>query len=485
MWSVPSSSSATACTSVYESTRTRVSMAVTPASGPSAKVAATGAGLRSITSVTAFTYRGSPGARLSRRVTGTMAASSARAGMSMAMTPVPSANARPSNTSRTRSGHGLGGSGAAARAAPAASAPAMHSIRTAVVFMRSFPFQLGERGGGVARIILLEQAPVRLFRGGGAFRRADGGAASDQAPHVLGQALKIAPLRRERIRPRGNRAMAGDHALRRQARQRIEHAQPAAQAAVKDRNVVEEHEVARQQGLRLLVEHREVGVGMGGRPRMENQPAPAEVENILAVDQPGGRDDFYPGHQVVAEDAAEIAQVERAARRQAAWQVLVADEDGVAREGGIAEHVVGMGVRVDDVAHRLRGHAADGGGELATLGHAAAGVDHGDRRVADDEADIGDGAGIGGRHHGGGALVDEHAGRDLGHRQRIGRRLRLAQGRGACQRDRTRKVSVRTAGHPGMLHGWTGQEDRNSWYTARGPWCWPWRRCWRWCRWCR
>src|SRR5262245_50768182 len=254
MWSVPSSSSATACTSVYASTRTRVSMAVTPASGPTATVAATGAGLRSITSVTAFTDRGSPGARLSRRVTGTMAASSARTGMSMAMTPVPSASGRPSNTSRTRSGHGSGGSGAAAKAAPAASAPAMHSIRTAVVFMRSFPFQFGESGGGVARIILLEQVPVRLFRRRCAFRGADGGAAGDEGAHVLGQALKIAPLGRERIRPRGDRAMAGDHALRRQARQRVEHAQPAAQAAVEDRDVVEEHEVARQQGLRLRSE---------------------------------------------------------------------------------------------------------------------------------------------------------------------------------------------------------------------------------------
>src|SRR5262249_17344061 len=173
--------------------------------GATSKRAATGAGFWSITRVTAFTLRVSPGGRLSRNVTGTMAASSARAGISMAMSPVPSAIGRPSNASRTRSGQGSVGSGAAAKAhalhARSNPTAAKRMVLAGIVLPPGrrivLPFELGESGGGVAGIILLEQLPCLLFRrgrcrGGGA----DHGAAGDVAAHIRGEALQIAPLRR-------------------------------------------------------------------------------------------------------------------------------------------------------------------------------------------------------------------------------------------------------------------------------------------------
>ena len=62
----------------------------TLASGPSWNLAAIGAGFWSITSVMLSTCLLSPGDSFVRKVTGTMAASSARDGISMAITSLPS-----------------------------------------------------------------------------------------------------------------------------------------------------------------------------------------------------------------------------------------------------------------------------------------------------------------------------------------------------------------------------------------------------------
>ena len=74
--------------------------------GPIVKVAATGAGFSSMTIVNALTRRASPGGRVARTVTGTIAASSARPGISIASRSVPSASGRPLKPDLARSGHG-------------------------------------------------------------------------------------------------------------------------------------------------------------------------------------------------------------------------------------------------------------------------------------------------------------------------------------------------------------------------------------------
>src|SRR3546814_5928041 len=92
-------------------------------------------------------------------------------------------------------------------------------------------------------------------------------------------------------------------------------------------------------------------------------------------------------------------------------------------EGAVAEAVVEVDVGGDDVADRPVG----GGGDRLAQGEAllvrGAGVDHGDARLADDEADVGDGAAVVRRHFLLQAEADEDAVGDLteGKRGRGGR----------------------------------------------------------------
>ena len=45
-----------------------------------------------------------------------------------------------------------------------------------------------------------------------------------------------------------------------------------------DRDVLEEHEITREQGSGLLVEHREIAVAMRGRPRPQDKDCGTEIE---------------------------------------------------------------------------------------------------------------------------------------------------------------------------------------------------------------
>src|SRR5262245_9585187 len=66
----------------------------------------------------------------------------------------------------------------------------------------SLPFKFGERGGCIARIIILEQLPVTSFRLGGRLRRSiDGSSARYHAADIRQQALEVTTLSGERLRP--------------------------------------------------------------------------------------------------------------------------------------------------------------------------------------------------------------------------------------------------------------------------------------------
>ena len=54
--------------------------------------------------------------------------------------------------------------------------------------------------------------------------------------------------------------------------------EPAANAAVHHGDVGEEHEVAREQGFGLLVEHGEIAVAVRGRPCPQHKGSRAEIE---------------------------------------------------------------------------------------------------------------------------------------------------------------------------------------------------------------
>ncbi len=103
----------------------------------------------------------------------------------------------------------------------------------------------------------------------------------------------------------------------------------------------------------------------------------------------------------------------------------MADELRLVRdESGVAEHVIEMRVRVDDVADGPRGRRGDGLAQRGAGRAAAAGVDHGDAALADHEADVRDVAARGILDAGVSAVMHVHAGRDFddGERRRPARR---------------------------------------------------------------
>jgi hypothetical protein len=83
-----------------------VEIALTPALGPRVNTAATGDGFSSMTKVTACKRRGSPAGMVERNVSGTIAASSARYGISSAISPLPSSSGRSLKIECARSGQG-------------------------------------------------------------------------------------------------------------------------------------------------------------------------------------------------------------------------------------------------------------------------------------------------------------------------------------------------------------------------------------------
>ena len=140
-----------------------------------------------------------------------------------------------------------------------------------------------------------------------------------------------------------------------------------------------------------FIEHREIAVGMRGPPRPQRQHALPKVEAELAVDGHRRRNELHLVDQPRAHEAAKGVEVERAAHRQRLRQIGVTDECGAGlRERAIAEQVIGMRMAVNHVADGLRCHRPDGSEEFDTFAHAAAGIDHGDEVLPDDDADVGE-----------------------------------------------------------------------------------------------
>ena len=98
--------------------------------------------------------------------------------------------------------------------------------------------------------------------------------------------------------------------------------------------------------------------------------------------------------------------------------------------------MVRMFVRVDHIADRLVGDAADGQQQTLADGDAAAGVDHGDGILSDDDAEIGDVACIVRRRQRDLSEMRVVAVRDVLHRQRHdGVRHRASAAPGARRRE--------------------------------------------------
>src|SRR4051794_20731131 len=110
---------------------------------------------------------------------------------------------------------------------------------------------------------------------------------------------------------------------------------------------------------------------MRGAPRLQSKDAAAEIEFDFTVDQQRRCDDLNLTDQLVAHQSAERIEIELPACRQRARQVLVSDENRrLVRKCRIAEHMVRMRMRVDDVADRLRSHLSNRSQESLSLAHA-------------------------------------------------------------------------------------------------------------------
>ena len=89
-------------------------------------------------------------------------------------------------------------------------------------------------------------------------------------------------------------------------------------------------------------------------------------------------------------DSRKGSQVEIGVRGKLGRQVVMAYKHGPGRERGIAEDVIGMFVRVDDVADGPIGDCTDGSQQRASNFDAATGIDDRNRIPPDNNAEVSD-----------------------------------------------------------------------------------------------
>src|SRR5258708_8776399 len=131
----------------------------------------------------------------------------------------------------------------------------------------SFPFEFPERGDDVARAILVEQFPPRLFASPGfSGYLGERCALRNKAAHFAGEALEVATFVLDGTSPiADHRAMSGNNVVRLHAPQLIENGEEAANAAIKYRQMPDKQEIAGKQRRTPAVEDRQIIVGMRGQ----------------------------------------------------------------------------------------------------------------------------------------------------------------------------------------------------------------------------
>src|SRR5205823_5698553 len=89
--------------------------------------------------------------------------------------------------------------------------------------------------------------------------------------------------------------------------------------------------------------------------------------------------------QLIAHGTAKCVEIESSACGQRTWQVRVTDKGrALPHESAVAEEMIGMAVRIDDVADRLAGPGTNGCHQLPPFTNAAPRIDHGDCILSDD-----------------------------------------------------------------------------------------------------
>jgi PQQ-dependent catabolism-associated CXXCW motif protein len=214
---------------------------------------------------------------------------------------------------------------------------------------------------------------------------------------------------------------------------------------------------------------------MGCRPGAEEKPPVAEIQRKLVLDDEGGRHDSDVFGQRLAEQAAVRSEVVRLSCGERHRQPCSANE--VSRkvsEGRVAENVIRMHVRVDDVAHWPVSHIPHRRKQSFSVLHAAACVDDGDRGLSDNEANIGNAAAISRRHQRDGSLTHEDT------RRHLPNGLSLLAGRGGGRSQdskendccRTNATSERSGGRKRLFdHGAQPSYDAAAYHAGLGLMC--------------
>ena len=225
---------------------------------------------------------------------------------------------------------------------------------------------------------------VALLAGHPPDRRLDAPAGRDLAPHVAQQRKQVPLLRVQGLGPGGGRrAVAGHHPRRRHEAQIGNHVEPSLEAAVHDRQPVDEQQIAGEQGPGAQVEDGQVVVGVRGSPGGQNENAAAEVDPGLVGDFNRRGDDAGPFERP-ADETLERIEVEGAAQRQRTGELAVSRErDAVFIESDAAEDMVGVRVGGDHVGNGPVGQRLDACAQAPTELGAAAGVDDRDRMRSD------------------------------------------------------------------------------------------------------
>ncbi len=202
----------------------------------------------------------------------------------------------------------------------------------------------------------------------------------------------------------------------------------------------------------FTVGHDQIVVGMGGGLRLQQKRAAAEIERRRLLDGERRQDDLAPCERLLAQHPLVRGEIGFGAGAERAGELVVTGEGRrILLEGGVAEHMVGMHMGVDDVADRLGRCGADRFAQLASHDRAAGCVDHGDGLASHDEAGIGHVAAILRRLKLIAPLMHEHAGRDLHHIHGFVRRMggRVAeQGRSGERKRAFDEIGARKRNRP-------------------------------------
>ena len=176
--------------------------------------------------------------------------------------------------------------------------------------------------------------------------------------------IEIRSLAVERLRPwQANGAMAGNHAHGWDARERGEIDEPALQGTVDDRQVL--HETRDRLQTASGWPYR----GRSGRNPCAPAARPASRESFRRDRAPCDRrrsrlagTSLHLVDELVANDPAKRLEIEFAAHRQGSRQIVVPDEGRPEPvEGRVAEHMIRVLMRIDDIEDGLVGVRADGG----------------------------------------------------------------------------------------------------------------------------